>query len=105
MSKLQADTRLYEAWDKFEKRHRESLLLFGKEITQHEVYELSEALRTAEKAATGRSRKRDEELVLVPRAIIRYLTTEVYQYAYYRERNYIDLSKYGEEEAQKDERN
>ena len=99
MSKLQADPRLYAAWDKFEKRHEESRLLFGKEITQHEVYELSEALRTAEKAATGRSRKRDEELVLVPRAILRYLTTEAYQYAYYREKNYIDLSHYGEEET------
>ena len=98
MSKLQADPRLYEAWDKFEKRHKESLLLFGKDITQQEVADLSQALVTAEKASTGRNRKKDEELVLVPRGLLKYLTSEAYQYAFYRETHYVDLSNYGEEE-------
>ena len=99
MSKLQADPRLYEAWDKFEKRHRESLLLFGKDITQQETAELAQALVTAQKASTGRNRKRDEELVLVPRGLLKYLTSEAYQYAFYRENHYIDLSSYGEEKT------
>ena len=98
MNRPKADQKVYEAWDKFEKRHEESRLLFGKEITQHEIYELTEALTTAEKAATGRNRKRDEELVLVPRGLLRYLCMEAHQFAFYREQHYIDLSNYGEEE-------
>ncbi len=85
MKKPEADKALYEAWETRESRieARKKASIFG--ITSEkwdDVYPLTVALRSASKVASGRSRRRDEDLVVVPRFMLNYLTDALLAYAY-----------------------
>ena len=97
MKKADFDSRIYDAWDplkikldEYEAKNRERIKYFKKhgELTMEMVLfppkepnskdaaELLSVLDLLPKAKSGRNRKKEEELVLVPRGVLKYLVKE-----------------------------
>ena len=75
MKKPEVNPKIYEAWDnknrRIEERKRQSI--FGVALEQwDDVYQVTEAVLHGQKM-TGRSRKMDEDLILVPRFVLKWL--------------------------------
>lgn len=73
---LQVSPEIYQKYDEMkasiERRKKESM--FGVAVEKwDEVYPLIAAIDRAPKAAAGRTRKRNEELIVLPRFIVKYL--------------------------------
>lgn len=85
MKKPEASPEIYKKFDemnaRLEERKRNSVFGFASRRWD-DVYPLCAAVNRAPKAFTGRSRKRDEDLVLVPRFILDFLTDETLAYVY-----------------------
>ncbi len=71
----------YKAWNKRVQKHMKEMpnilsydILFPpKPVTYKDAHKLFTTLSMLPKALSGRNRKRDEELVLVPRGVMRYI--------------------------------
>lgn len=75
MKKPEVNPKIYEAWDTMQKRieDRKKASLFGIGMEQwDDVYPLTSEILHSPKM-TGRSRKADEDLILVPRFVLKYL--------------------------------
>ncbi len=83
--KLQASPEIYQKYDEmkasFELRQKASLFGVASEKWD-EVYPLIAAIERSPRAAAGRNRKRDEELVVLPRFILKYLTDKALEQVY-----------------------
>lgn len=84
-SKAQASPEIYQKWDEMQKKwdYRKKTTLRGTLFPLwDEAYPLIAAVDRATKLCTGRNRKRDEELVAVPRFILKFLTDHALQLIY-----------------------
>ena len=86
MKKPEVSQKIYEEWDKLKAKIDKSkkVVLFGDIIGFDDVYPLTRAVLEAPKV-TGRSRKREDDLILVPRSVLKYLTDEAIMCAYQRD--------------------
>lgn len=81
MKKPEVSPDIYKAWDmmqfKMEERKKRSMFPAGSVFPKwEEAYPLAEAVRLAH-GVTGRDRKQSEQLVLVPRFVLKFLTDEM----------------------------
>ncbi len=98
--KLQASPEVYQKYDEmksgFERRQKASMFGIASEKWD-EVYPLIAAIERSPRAAAGRNRKRDEELIVLPRFIVKYLTDKALEAVYAH-----DKEKQKQLEAMKD---
>lgn len=84
MKKPEVNKKIYEEWDRLKARIDEKKVLFSRPIGFRDVYPLTSAIMESPKI-TGRSRKQDDDLILVPRSVLRFLTDEALLCAYQRD--------------------
>lgn len=84
MNKPEVNPEIYKAWDNMqammEERRKSSLFPSGTVFPKwNEAYPLMEAVRHS-KGTTGRNRKQEEQLVLVPRFVLKFLLNQTLTY-------------------------
>lgn len=90
MKKAEVNPEIYREWDRMQeqmtKRYQRSMFPAGCMFPMwDEAYPLVAAIDNAPKISTGRNRKRDEELVVVPRFVLKFLTEHALQLIFNRD--------------------
>ena len=84
-NRLTASPAIYQKYDEMVamREQRRQASMFGIALEKwDEVYPLIAAVNSAPKAATGRSRKRDEDLIVLPRFVVKYLADGAISHVY-----------------------
>lgn len=86
MSKIQPRAEIYAEWDrmheKMEERKKNSFFGLAGYPRWNEAWPLMHEIEMSPRAATGRNRKRDEELIILPRFIAKFLVDLALQLIY-----------------------